>query len=282
MANTGETMDQKAKRAAADAKSGAAEFADTARERAREMADEAKTRAYDYGREYKNEAANETSKIAEALRKAADDLHDGSPQERIFAKLADTVADTADGIRDMELDEMAYAVNDFARRNQAAFLGGAALLGFVAARFMKASARHDDHRIGSYGASGDYGRDDRYSPDVTPNDYDDDDRVSRPVPTSSPTTSAAPRPAPTGTTQSTARPAATGTGGTSGAASTGATTGTAGTSSSAGSTGSTGSAASKGSGSTGSTGSVGGIDKPDEKPEIPGAPQPGTTGAVKK
>lgn len=266
MANTGETMDQKAKRAAADAKSGAAEFADTARERAREMAEEAKTRAYDYGREYKNEAANETSKIAEALRKAADDLHDGSPQERVFAKLADTVADTADGIRDMELDEMAYAVNDFARRNQAAFLGGAALLGFVAARFMKASARHDDHRIGSYGASGDYGRDDRYAPDVTPNNYDKDDRVSRPVPTSSPTTSAAPRPAPTGTAQSTAHPAATtGSGGTTGAASTGATTGTPGTSS-----------------STGSTGSVGGIDKPSEKPEIPGAPQPGTTGAVKK
>ena len=275
MANTGETMDQKAKRAAADAKSGAAEFADTARERAREMAEEAKTRAYDYGREYKNEAASETSKIAEALRKAADDLHDGSPQERIFAKLADTVADTADGIRDMELDEMAYAVNDFARRNQAAFLGGAALLGFVAARFMKASARHDDYRLGGHG------RDDRYAPDVTPNDYDEDDRISRPVPTSSPVTSAAPRPAPTGTT-----------GTTGSTASTGATTGTSGT---VGGTSSTGTASATGStgGVGGTLGSgtgkadpssmpVGGIDMPDEKPEIPGKPQPGTTGAVKK
>ena len=178
MASTGETMDQKAKRAAEDAKSGAAEFAETARERAREMADEAKTRAYEYGRDYKDDAANETSKIANALRKAADDLHDGSPQERVFAKLADTVADTADGMRDMELDEMAYAVNDFARRNSAAFLGGAALLGFVAARFMKASARHDDKRTsgygqGTYGQSA-YGQSGRTSPDMTPNDYDED------------------------------------------------------------------------------------------------------------
>ena len=92
MANTGETLDQRAKQAAADAKSGAAEFADTARERAREMAEEARERAYEYGRGYKDEAANETSKIAEALRKAADDLHDGSPQERVFARLADAVA----------------------------------------------------------------------------------------------------------------------------------------------------------------------------------------------
>jgi vacuolar-type H+-ATPase subunit H len=285
MASTGETMDQKAKRAAADAKSGASEFADTARERAREMAGEARERAYEYGRDYKDEAANETSKIADALRKASEDLHDGSPQERIFAKLADTVADTADGMREMELDEMAYAVNDFARRNSAAFLGGAALLGFVAARFMKASARHDDyHRSGSFG-SGDYGRDDRYAPDVTPNDYDEDDRVSRPVPSSDPVTSAAPRPAPTTTTQPAARPATA-------PATTGATTGAAGSTGSAGgaasdisrgtsTTGGTGSISS-GSSSAGGSDSVGGIDKPDDKPEIPGAPQPGTTGAVKK
>ena len=276
MASTGETMDQKAKRAAEDAKSGAAEFAETARERAREMADEAKTRAYEYGRDYKDDAANETSKIANALRKAADDLHDGSPQERVFAKLADTVADTADGMRDMELYEMAYAVNDFARRNSADFLGGAALLGFVAARFMKASARHDDKRTsgygqGTYGQSA-YGQSGRTSPDMTPNDYDEEDRMSRPVPTSSPTSSAAPRPAPTTTTQPTSRPATTG-----------ATTGTSTAAGSTGSMGSTGTAGSTSSmGSTGSSSSVGGIDKPDEKPEIPGAPQPGTTGAVKK
>ncbi|GAD56188.1 hypothetical protein [Limimaricola cinnabarinus] len=280
MASTGETMDQKAKRAAEDAKSGAAEFAETARERAREMADEAKTRAYEYGRDYKDDAANETSKIANALRKAADDLHDGSPQERVFAKLADTVADTADGMRDMELDEMAYAVNDFARRNSAAFLGGAALLGFVAARFMKASARHDDKRTGGYG-QGAYGQAGRTSPDVTPNDYDDEDRMSRPVPTSSPTSSAAPRPAPTTTTQPTSRPATTGaTTGTSTAAGSTGSMGSAGTTSSTSSTGTAGSTSSMG--STGSSSSVGGIDKPDEKPEIPGAPQPGTTGAVKK
>ncbi|MGR3465924.1 hypothetical protein [Limimaricola sp.] len=285
MASTGETMDQKAKRAAADAKSGAAEFADTARERARDMANEARERAYEYGRDYKDEAANETSKIANALRKAADDLHDGSPQERVFAKLADTVADTADGMREMELDEMAYAVNDFARRNSAAFLGGAALLGFVAARFMKASARHDDYRL--RGGSGGYGQGGHSAPDVTPNDYDDDDRVSRPVPTSEPVTSAAPRPAPTTTTQPASRPATTGAGSTGGLGSP-ATTGT--TTGSAAAGGATTGGAAPGSTTPGKTTGredpssmpVGGIDMPDDKPDIPGKPQPGTTGAVKK
>ncbi len=150
MANKAETLDERAKRAAADAKSGAAEFAETARERVTDMAQDARDRAWQYGQDTKNEAANETSKVAEALRKAASDLHEGSPQEKIFAKLADTVADTADGLRDMDIDEMGYAVNDFARRNSAAFLGGAALLGFVAARFLKASSRDNHGSRGGY------------------------------------------------------------------------------------------------------------------------------------
>ncbi|SDE70675.1 hypothetical protein [Limimaricola pyoseonensis] len=249
MANTGETLDQRAKQAAADAKSGAAEFADTARERAREMAEEARERAYEYGRGYKDEAANETSKIAEALRKAADDLHDGSPQERVFARLADAVADTADNMRSMDLDDMAYAANDYARRNPALFLGGAALLGFAAARFMKSSARHGEPRIG-YASDG-HGVGGHDHPDTMPDDYDADDRIDRPVPTSEPMTSNAPSPAAPRTTQSTAAPQP------------GASTGT-----------------TSGAGTT--TGAPSGIEQPDSKPEIPGKPQPGETGAVKK
>ncbi|RVV98389.1 hypothetical protein EKE94_05555 [Mesobaculum littorinae] len=145
MANTTEEMKAAADKAAQDARSGAEELASAAREKATDFAHDARDRAYEYGRETKNATADETSKVADALRKASSDLRDGSPQEKIFARLADGVADTADQMRGMELDEMAYELTSFARRNPAAFLGGAALLGFAAGRFLKSSARGDHY-----------------------------------------------------------------------------------------------------------------------------------------
>ena len=42
-------------------------------------------------------------------------------------------------MRDKDLGEMVGAVTDFAKRNPFVFLGGAALVGFAATRFAKAS-----------------------------------------------------------------------------------------------------------------------------------------------
>ncbi|PYE83718.1 hypothetical protein [Pseudoroseicyclus aestuarii] len=195
MANdTTEKMEQRAKQAADDARHGAAEMADAARERVGEMASEARQKAWDYGRDTKNDVASETSKVAEALRKAADDLHAGSPQEKLIARAADGIADGAEALREMELDEIAHEVNDFARRNPIGFLGGAALLGFAAARFVKSSARRAD--------------------------YDRHDDVDRPAPSErhfdsaapgAPTSPASPAARPAATTPGTATPGGTGT-----------------------------------------------------------------------
>jgi hypothetical protein len=89
----------------------------------------------------REEAAEEVSTVAAALRHASGELRDGSPQERLFGAMADSLADFADTVRGKDIGGMAGDLGEFARRNPAAFLGGAALAGFAAARMARASQR---------------------------------------------------------------------------------------------------------------------------------------------
>lgn len=88
----------------------------------------------------KETIADEVSDVASALRKAADDMRDGSPQERTMAQIADGFADASEAIRGKDLGQMIEGANQFARNNPVAFLGAAALVGFAASRFGKASS----------------------------------------------------------------------------------------------------------------------------------------------
>ena len=121
-----------------------AEAAEAARDTARSYAERAREEAYARGEEYRDYAADETGKVASALRRASEDLSQGSPQERFIGQMADGVADAADRMRGMTLEDVARDTTYFARRHPAAFLGGAALIGFAAARFFKASAERDE------------------------------------------------------------------------------------------------------------------------------------------
>ena len=89
----------------------------------------------------KEGVADEISSVSRALRKASDELRDGSAQERTFGAAASSMADFADTVRDKDLGQMVDDLGDFARRNPVAFLGGAALLGFAGVRMAKASRR---------------------------------------------------------------------------------------------------------------------------------------------
>ena len=122
------------------------EAAQAAKDAARTQAERARDEAYARGEEYRDYAADETAKVASALRQASKDLSEGSPQERVLGQIADGVADAADRMRGMTFSDTVRETDAFARRHPAAFLGGAALLGFAAARFLKASA-HDEERL---------------------------------------------------------------------------------------------------------------------------------------
>jgi len=112
---------------------------DRAREAATDAAGAARDMAEDRTRRAKSAVADEVGGVAHALRKAADDLREGSPQERTFAQIADTLADVSETIRGKDVGEMVHEANLMARRHPLTFLGGAALLGFTAVRFAKAS-----------------------------------------------------------------------------------------------------------------------------------------------
>ena len=120
-------------------KATAASATQEAKTRAKDVADTVASDAASYADDAKGAAADEVKGVASALRTAADELRSGSPQERTFSQLADGLADASDSMRDKDLGEMVGAVTDFAKRNPFVFLGGAALVGFAATRFAKAS-----------------------------------------------------------------------------------------------------------------------------------------------
>ena len=172
--NTTQTQSAAAKEQATAAKDKAAaaasNAAESAKAQARDVADTVSAEATNYAYQARDTAADEVKGVASALRTAADELRSGSPQERSFSQLADGLADVSDSMRDKDLGEMMGDLNGFAKRNPLVFLGGAALLGFVATRFAKASS---DRPQGGYGGTG--------------VEYDDDDRIDRPMTGTPPT-----------------------------------------------------------------------------------------------
>lgn len=87
----------------------------------------------------KDGVANEVKDVAMVLRRASEDLRGGSAQERTLGTIASSLADVSDQIRDKDLGEIVQMVSKVARDNPVMFLGGAALLGFAASRYAKAS-----------------------------------------------------------------------------------------------------------------------------------------------
>ncbi len=124
-----------------EAEAAAKSLADDLKTKASQTAEEVKSSVQNATANKRNEAADEVSSIADSLRKAADDMRDGSPQARTMSQIASGFADASDAIRSKDLAELSREVSGFARRNPIAFLGGAALIGFTAARLAKASAK---------------------------------------------------------------------------------------------------------------------------------------------
>lgn len=106
---------------------------------ARQAADTVSGEAEYYADQAKGRVAGEVKDVASALRTAAEEMRDGSAQERSFSQIAEGLADASEAIRDKDLGELVGSLSSFAKRNPTAFLGAAALIGFVATRFAKAS-----------------------------------------------------------------------------------------------------------------------------------------------
>lgn len=124
------------------AKEQARQAAEKAKEHAAEAADKAKAKARSFADDQKEQAASRVGGVADALRSAAGDLDDQDQQTVAgYAREAASGLDrVSDALSRRSVDDLLETVEDFARQQPVAFLGGAVLTGFVLSRFAKSSA----------------------------------------------------------------------------------------------------------------------------------------------
>lgn len=130
--------------------------------RAREVVQQAKDRA---GERIESRITDSKSRAAETLSGVASTLLSSSQQlreqnhsgaGRAVERAAEGVERFAHYLQDTNVDEVVDQVYDFARRQPAAFIGGAFALGFLASRFIKATTPEGARR--QLPAASDYGR----------------------------------------------------------------------------------------------------------------------------
>ncbi|WP_424813168.1 hypothetical protein [Roseococcus sp. YIM B11640] len=127
---------------AADAvKDGTGKLAEKAKAEGSELLGQAQARAEDLAEEGKAAGAEQASGLARAIRHAAEDLEDSSPDiARHVRAAADSLNGISDALRQRSVGELFDEVTDFARRQPALFFGAAAIAGFALARFARSSA----------------------------------------------------------------------------------------------------------------------------------------------
>lgn len=126
---------------------------DTAKNRATELANDAtdyvSTAAQEQAEHARSEAIDTVESAASAADAAGREIDSDSLQAAALNQIGDQISSVAAQLRDKPVDEMVDDVAVFARTNPLLFLGGAALIGFAAARFIKSgegshAAREDE------------------------------------------------------------------------------------------------------------------------------------------
>jgi ABC-type transporter Mla subunit MlaD len=143
MEDTASQVTNAAGQAAQQAKQAVAPITEQAQETAGQVAEQAKQQALTQLGTQKEHAAGSLDAVAQALRQSGDQLRE--KQQEPLAHLAGTAAERVEQfssyLRHTDVSDMLRDVEQFARRQPAAFLGGAFTLGVLAARFLKSSSR---------------------------------------------------------------------------------------------------------------------------------------------
>ena len=107
---------------------------------AKQVFNDARDTARTVATEQKQAAAGGLNDFAGALRRAAQESNGGSAA---ISKAAESAADglqkLSDTLRSKDLDAIVRDAEGFARRQPLAFIGAAAVVGYLAVRFLKAS-----------------------------------------------------------------------------------------------------------------------------------------------
>ena len=107
---------------------------------ARGLMDKAREKVESVASEQKSAGAEYISSLAKAADRAAGEFEQSVPQAAHYIRQASgEIQGIAQAVRDRDVSELLGEVRDFARRQPALFFGGALLLGFAAARFLKSA-----------------------------------------------------------------------------------------------------------------------------------------------
>jgi hypothetical protein len=122
---------RQASSAAEDAKTALDAASVTVKERTRTVAEQ-----------QKKAGADQIDGVARAIHGAAHEIEQEMPNAAGFIHdAAAKLEGAADSLRERSVDDLIRSLNNFARRQPAAFLGGAVLAGFALSRFLKSSAQ---------------------------------------------------------------------------------------------------------------------------------------------
>lgn len=115
------------------------DLADTAKETARDVRDAVSKSAEAKAEEARDTVADHVDRTADAAHSAAGAYDPNSIQAQLLDQLANNIEGLTDRLRGRSIEEMTHDAANFARRNPALVLGGAAVAGFALARFLKAT-----------------------------------------------------------------------------------------------------------------------------------------------
>lgn len=135
-----------ARTAAEEIKSEASRELDKAKSEISAGMHRAQDEARGFASDQKDYAAEQLGSIAEAVTRVSEELEQQNQVSlaRYARQISNGMRGLSDTARDSSVDELVQKAQSFGRRNPAAFLGTAALLGFAASRFLTASAhRHE-------------------------------------------------------------------------------------------------------------------------------------------
>jgi hypothetical protein len=116
---------------------------DQAKDRVEGLVDRAQGRVKDAAESRlsagKSEAVDRLSDVAQGLRSSGQQFQGQEAIGHFVTRAADRVESFANHLRNRDVPELIEEVEDFARRQPAAFLGGAFAVGLIGARFLKSS-----------------------------------------------------------------------------------------------------------------------------------------------
>jgi len=131
---------------------------DTGKEQLGQVADQAKQQANEQVQGQLGFVADQIESVSKAVTHASTSLRE--QDQDWMAGYADQAADMVDGfagyLRSADMDRLMMDAEGFARRQPALFIGGAFLLGIMAARFLKSSAPRPAWNGGSGSGYGSY------------------------------------------------------------------------------------------------------------------------------